>query len=84
MTLEDKIHQRIIAYYRGGSSQIALELAALFLLLADRDKSEESRQSRLYEFFWWIRAARFSVSRYLKGIGCWLERERIKRLLGVI
>lgn len=81
MTLEQKIKDRIIAYYMRQDKEIAFELGVLYLELAERRIARQGVSAACVESMRWFRAAHVPLPEYLPKLSCWTQREELKKFL---
>jgi hypothetical protein len=81
MTLEERIKDRIVAYYVRGGRETAYELAVCYYALAERRIARVRVLAACVECLRWLERAGIKVPDYLPRLSCWLQREKIKELL---
>lgn len=81
MTLEEKIANRIIAYYLRGDPKIAFELGVLHLELAERRISRDRVNEGCLESIRWFQQAGMKFPDNFGYLSCWEQRKELRKML---
>jgi len=81
MKLNDKIHDRKIAYLFRGQPEIAFELGLLYFVLAKRKNAKKKTEDACRKSIYWLKKADVEVPEYLVKLSPGGLIEEIERLL---
>lgn len=81
MTLEERIHDRIIIYNAKQSRVIALELALLYLELAERKTCKLKIQEACYQSILWLKNAGMQLPNYIEKLSGCGQLEELEKIL---
>jgi hypothetical protein len=81
MTLEERIHDRIIFYQVKGDINIAIEIAELHIELAKRKNCKIKIAEACGRAIYWMRNARVEVPLYLEQLSCYGQLEELEKVL---
>ena len=81
MKLEERIKDRIIVYKFRPQKEIALELAILYLALAERRISRIRVAEACCQCIGWLKKAELPAPDYIEHLSCWMQRQKLRELL---